>query len=325
MDAHVISVVGWVVAQSDSGVIDQVESALESAQVTGWQVFWAIVVLIAAYPAGRLAARLVRRSLTSLPGEDNVPVLLVQDVSKLTKWMVWLVALGIALAILGVDIGWLTIAIIFTLGVAILALRPVIENTAAGLVLTVRPSWSIGDQIEFDGNRGAVVEIGSRSTVIETVDGVQIHTPNSKMVAQTVTVYTAKDSRRAEFSMDLDSSTDVGHAIELFTAALKSADVIVDDPAPDVVASGFGGDGITLTARVWYPSSLTSDSPALDASVQAVTSALQKAGIKLNKNDVTLEQVSPTFDVTVHDDSSESSSPPPAEDSTEDSGSGDSS
>ena len=325
MDAYVISVVGWIIAQSDSSVVDRVESALESAQVTGWQVFWAIVVLIAAYPAGRLAARLVRRSLTQLPGESGIPILVVQDVARFAKWLVWLLAIGIALAILGADIGWLSVAAVFTIGIGILALRPMIENTAASLVLTIRPSWTIGDQIEFDGNRGKVVEIGSHSTAIETVDGLRIHTPNSKMVSETVTVYTAQDARRAEFSMDLDSSTDVGHAIELFSAALKSADVIVDDPAPDVIASGFGGDGITLTARVWYPSSLTSDSPALNASVQAVVSALQKAGIKLNKNDVTLEQVSPTFDVTVHDDSSGSSSSPPAEDSTEDSASGDSS
>lgn len=325
MDAVVIPVVGWIVAQADSDVIDQVESALESAQVTGWQVFWAIVVLVAAYPMGRIAGRLVRRSLQRLPGEPEIPVLLVQDAARVAKWLVWLVAIGIALAILGADIGWLSIAAIFTIGIGILALRPMIENTAAGLVLTTRPSWSIGDQIEFDGNRGSVVEIGSRTTAIETVDGLRIHTPNSKMVTETVTVFTAGDSRRTEFSMDLDSSTDVGHAIELFAAALKSAEVIVGDPAPDVVASGFGGDGITLTARVWYPSSLTSDTPALDASVQAVTAALQKAGIKLNKNDVTVEQVSPTFDVSVHDDSRGSPSSSPAEDPTQDSASGDSS
>ena len=325
MDAMMLPVVGRVVAQADSDTVDQVATTLESAQVTGWQVFWAIVVLVAAFPVGRVAARLVRRTLRRIPNSSSIPPILIEDVGRFAKWFVWLVALGVALAILGAHVGWLSIAAVFTIGIGILALRPMIENTAAGLVLTVRPAWTLGDQIEFDGYRGKVIEIGSHSTAIETVDGLKIHTPNSKMVTETVTVYTAQDSRRAEFSMDLDSSTDVGHAIELFSAALKSADVIVDDPAPDVVASGFGGDGITLTARVWYPSSLTSDSAALNASVQAVTAALQKAGIKLNKNDVTLEQVSPTFDVTVHDDSGRSPSPSPAEDPTEDSASGDSS
>ena len=311
MDAGVISMVGWIVAQSDS-TVDQVESTLESAQVTGWEIFWAVVVLLVAYPAGRLTARAVRGSLRRIPSASHIPEVVAHDVARFAKWFVWLVAAGVALAILGADVGWLTIALIVTLGIAVLALRPMIENTAASLVLTVRPSWTIGDQIEFDGNRGKVLDIGSHSTSIETVDGVRIHTPNTKMVQETVKVYTARDTRRAEFTMNLDGSTDVAHAIELFTNALTSADVVADDPPPDVVASGFDGDGITLTARVWYPSSLTSDSPVLDSAVQAVADALQKAGIKLNRNDVTLDQVSPTFDVTVHQDTQSPPETPPA-------------
>jgi small-conductance mechanosensitive channel len=295
-----------VLAQSDvvaqSGVVDEIESLVNSTHVTGWEVVAAIAVLIIAFPVGHLAARLVRMALKRLPNSANIPPIVFDDVARLARWLVWLVAIGISLSILGASTGWLTIVAVFLIGIAALALRPMLENTAAGLVLTLRPAFTIGDQIEVEGNRGTVLEIGGHSTVVQTVDGTKIYTPNSKMLQETVTVLTASDTRRTEFSLNVDGSTDVTKAVSIFTSALRAADVIVDDPAPHVVASGFDGDGILLTARVWYPSTITSDSPAIDAAVQAVTSSLQKAGIKLNKNDVTLEQVSPTFDVTVHGD-----------------------
>jgi len=43
--------------------VDDVESAVESAQVTGWQVLAAVLVLIAAWPVDRVAQRLAQACL----------------------------------------------------------------------------------------------------------------------------------------------------------------------------------------------------------------------------------------------------------------------
>jgi hypothetical protein len=68
---------GVILAQTDK--VDEVEGAVESAQVTGWQVLAAVLVLVAAYLVGRLARRLVKRSFRK---SDNVPPALVYDVSR---------------------------------------------------------------------------------------------------------------------------------------------------------------------------------------------------------------------------------------------------
>ena len=129
MDAVVIPVVGWIVAQSDSDTVDQVESAVESAQVTGWQVLWAIVVLVVAFPVGRLIQRLVRRSMNGLPNASSIPTIIVDDVARVAKWFVWLIALGIALYILGADVGFLSIAAIVTIGICLIL--PLRQEVAA--------------------------------------------------------------------------------------------------------------------------------------------------------------------------------------------------
>lgn len=83
---------------------------------------------------------------------------------------------ALAITLLGVTVGWLLIIVILILG--LLMIRPMVENIAAGLLLTVRPSFTIGDQIQTDEYKGVVSEIGSRTTMLQTNTGVAMHIPN---------------------------------------------------------------------------------------------------------------------------------------------------
>lgn len=269
----------------DQSVVDQIQSALESAQISGWQLLAAALVLIAAYPLGKLIHRLVARGFRKVP---DVPAVLLNDVGRFAQWFVYLMAFGLALGFLGVDVGWLALFVIVGLIVGGLMLRPIIENTAAGLVLTVRPAFSVGDQIDISGERGVVLEIGSHTTVLRTVDGVRIHIPNTHMLGEITRVYTAFDSRRTEFDITLDGSIDLKHTLATILDALAGVDHVVADPAPDVVASAFDGAGVTVTVRVWYPSSMISDRPVVDAAIRAVDQAILDAGIPLGVTDINI-------------------------------------
>ena len=157
--------IGRILAQPSP---DNVEGAVESAQVSGWDVLAAVIVLILAYPVGRLAQRLAKRAIRKAP---DVPPEITYDVSRGARYFVYLIAAAIALVLVGVGSSWVALVIIAVLLVAALIARPQIENTSAGLVLTVRPSFAVGDQIEVLGTRGTVLQIGSHSTVLESVDG----------------------------------------------------------------------------------------------------------------------------------------------------------
>jgi small-conductance mechanosensitive channel len=275
---------GYLAAQTgDESVVDQIQNALDTAHISGWQILGAALVLIAAWPVGKLVHRLVVRGFRKVP---DVPAVLVDDVGRFARWFVYLLAFGLALSFLGVDVGWLALFVIVGLVLGGLMLRPIIENTAAGLVLTVRPAFTVGDQIEISGERGVVLEIGSHTTVLRTVDGVRIHIPNTHMLGELTRVYTAFDSRRAEFDITLDGSVDLKEALATILDALGGVDHVVADPAPDVVASAFSGDDMTVTVRVWYPSSMTSDRQAVDAAIRAVDQAIVDAGIALGQTDI---------------------------------------
>jgi small conductance mechanosensitive channel len=284
--------VGGILAQADK--VDDVESAVESAQVTGWQILAAALVLIAAYPIGRLAQRLVKRGFSKGP---DVPPMLTYDVSRGARFLIYLSAGAIALSLLGVGGSWIAMVIVVVLLIAVLTARPQIENTSAGLVLTVRPSFGVGDQIEVMGTRGMVLEIGSHSTVLESVDGVRSYIPNTSMLGEMVHVYSATDARRAQFDMSLAAGTDIATALGIVLRSLPTADGVLADPAPEVMASRLDQDAMIVTARIWYSSKLETDIAPVSAAILAVRAALDDAGVELGGAttglDVTNESASP--------------------------------
>jgi small conductance mechanosensitive channel len=267
---------GAILAQADK--VDDVEGAVESAQVTGWQLLAAVLVLVAAYPVGRLVQRLVKRAFRRGP---DVPPALIFDVSRAARGLVWLSAGAIALSLVGVGGNWIAMVIAVILLLVVLTIRPQIQNTSAGLVLTMRPSFGVGDQIKVMDTRGTVLEIGSHSTVIESVDGIRSYIPNTSMLGEMVHVYTAKDARRAQFDMSLPAGTDIAKALGIISKTLATSDGVLPDPPSEVLATRLDQDAMIVTARFWYTSKLKTDIGPVSGATLAVRDALDAAGIGL--------------------------------------------
>ncbi len=284
--------IGALVAQSS--VVDEVDNALSSSQVTGWQVLAAGVVLIVSYPVGHLVRGLATRAMRRVP---DMPAVLVTDVGRFAKWSVWLLGLAIAIGLV-TSFSVTAILIVAILVVAVLTLRPMLENMSAGLVLTLRPAFAVGDQIEVLDQEGVVLEIGSHSTVLKSIDGIRSHIPNVSMIGQKIDVYTAFDSRRSEFDLSLPSGTDVSSAIDLIRNAAASAEGVVADPAPTALASGFNEDAFIVTVYFWYPSKMQSDVTVAHAAIEAVKNALDKAGIQAGGPTTALDITSDTQTAT---------------------------
>jgi small-conductance mechanosensitive channel len=206
---------------------------------------------------------------------------IIYDVSRGARYLIYLIAIAIALVLVGVGSSWIAIVIVVVLLVAVLTARPQIQNTSAGLVLTMRPSFGVGDQIEVMDTRGTVLKIGSHSTVLESVDGVRSYIPNTSMLGEMVHVYTASDARRAQFDMSLASGTDIAKALGIISKSLATAEGVLSDPAPEVLASRLDQDAMIVMARFWYSSKLKGDTKPVSAATLAVRNALDGAGIEL--------------------------------------------
>ena len=242
------------------------------------------------------------RGVRRLP---NVTEPLVQDIGRLIRWSVYLIAFALAMTFLGVTVGWLSIVVIVILILGLLMVRPMVENISAGLLMTLRPSFTIGDQIQTDEYKGVVSEIGSRTTVLKTNTGISIHIPNVEVADKVIAVYSAYDSRRAGFNLRVDYDTDLTALTADLVKAISNIDGIESDPAPSVQATGYNGRSIELAIEFWYPSSHHSDSGPMDLAVRAVQTELAKSGIVPVANTVGILQ-SPSVEVTRTKDGADS-------------------
>jgi small conductance mechanosensitive channel len=272
-----------------SNPVNDITDAVQSAQTTGWDFVAALLIMVVAYPLARLARRFSKRAMRKLP---KAPKVLVDDVGRLVFWSVMAIAAGLALNALGVGIGWFSVALAAALILMVLMLKPIVESMAAGLLLTMRPNFEIGDLIEVEGLRGTVREVGTRATQLETSDGIRVFIPNQDMLKQTVKVYTSFDHRRATFDVVLARSSHLDAAAKTIREAVAGADGVVADPAPTVQATALQQNGMTFAVEYWYRSSHASDGAATDAAIRATSAAITRAGLDLTSPLVDISDVS---------------------------------
>lgn len=279
-----------VVAQSVDD-IEKIDEAIETSTATGWEIAAAVVIAILSWPVSAIAGRLARRISRRIP---NTPDYVPELVGRSIRVIVVLVGTAWAMSLLGVDVGWFALVVALVAVVAFLMLRPLIENLAAGLLLQSRPSFSVGDEIASNGYVGDVALISARSTVIQTRDWRRVHIPNEDVLDEAIEVYTAFDRRRSTIDLEVDYVADPDEVDRVLVAAVSAVDGVRDDPAPVVLARGFGAGSTILQVRWWHDADIRSENHSRDRVVRAIKRALDEAGIAMPSPEIRIAQTEAT-------------------------------
>ncbi|MFX0547144.1 mechanosensitive ion channel family protein [Roseovarius sp. S1116L3] len=159
------------------------------------------------------------------------------------------------------------------------AIRNVVADILSGIALGVEGPFRIGDWVDIDAlARGKVIEIGWRTTRLLTRDGTYTILPNSQIARQSITNYSApRPEYRAQISITLDHGMPIAKARQVMVDALKSAQIIQQEPAPDVRVTSYEEGGITYALRYWL-SRFDRDIDCRDEVFSLVDDALRRAG-----------------------------------------------
>jgi small-conductance mechanosensitive channel len=121
--------------------------------------------------------------------------------------LVWLIAVLMLLANLGVDITAL-VAGLGVGGVAVaLALQTVLSDLFASLAIALDRPFTIGDTLQLDNLVGRVEHIGIKSTRLRSVDGEQIIVSNAQLLAARLRNFGRADERRALYLIGVPYET----------------------------------------------------------------------------------------------------------------------
>ncbi len=173
-------------------------------------------------------------------------------IAKLVQAAAFLVAILVALPLVGIDITALSI---FggALGVGLgFGLQKVASNYVSGYIILLEGSVRIGDLVTVDSRHGVVKGIESRYTVIRSLDGTESIVPNEAMITQIVTNHSFTDRKVVvKVKVSVGYGTDIDKAFALLLAAARRQPRVLADPPPAVVITALGDNGIDLELGVW--------------------------------------------------------------------------
>ena len=134
-----------------------------------------------------------------------------------------------------------------------LAARETIANFFGGINILIDRPFRTGDYIILDsGERGEVVEVGLRSTRINTRDDVQISIPNFVITdAKIINESVPKNRFRVRIKVGVAYGSDVEHVEELLLRTAKSNQLVTLSPEPRVRFRSFGDSALEFELLCW--------------------------------------------------------------------------
>ena len=200
-----------------------------------------------------LIARLVIWILTQLIlyrvyKEKSINVGRQYAINQLLKYVVYIIAFIVSLQYLGINMTLIiggAAALLVGIG---LGLQQTFNDFFSGLVLLFERSVAVGDILEFDGTVGKVMQIGLRSSLIETRNSSTMVVPNSVLVNQKVDNWTHFSyDVRFEIKLGVAYGADTKKVKEILLNIANDNAYVMKDPPPFVRFNDFGESSLDFT------------------------------------------------------------------------------
>lgn len=210
----------------------------------------AFVVLILSIFAAKVLRRVVENKMAERGIEEEYRELQILG-GRMTYTVVLILGLTISLKVAGIDLTTIIAAVAFGIG---FALRDLIMNFLAGIMILSGRHFIIGDFIKVGGTIGKVVEIQSRVTILQAIDGTKVIMPNAELLSKEVISLTSNPFRRIEVALKVDYQSDLQNVMRVCMKAAKQTKKILIEPKPAVVVDGFDDVGVNIIIRAWVES-----------------------------------------------------------------------
>jgi len=162
------------------------------------------------------------------------------------------------------------------------ALKDLLENFAAGVLILWRRPFSLDDQIRSGSFEGTVVEINFRSTVLRTYDGLKVFIPNGRVFTESLENLTGFPQRRTTVVLGIDQAASVGTARRVILESLGRMQPagVLPDPSPVVFFNAVGDFSNELHVLYWTaPPNRFSELTTRSEVTERLYTALLEAGI----------------------------------------------
>ncbi|MER0279021.1 mechanosensitive ion channel domain-containing protein [Clostridioides difficile] len=223
------------------------ESFLEWATTSGVKLIIGILILSIGF---KIIKKFVNHVMLLL-GKRDIDLTLRRFLKSLLLSVLKVAVVIIVLEYWGMSLSSFA-AVIASAGVAIgLALQGSLSNFAGGfIILLIRP-FKVGDYIEAAGHGGTVEQIGLFYTQLVTPDNKQILIPNGSVSNDSLTNYSAKNTRRVDLTFSVGYEDDIVQVRRVLKEIVNNHKLIINEPEPFIGIVEHGDNAIKFAVRVW--------------------------------------------------------------------------
>jgi small-conductance mechanosensitive channel len=244
MVLHITGYLGTVIA-----ALDGIGFSVGKQHLSLYTVLVGLLSLAALITLALWLSKVVEgRLVTAMP--DNINLRLAM--SKMAHGLLLVVAILIALPLVGIDI---TVLSVFggALGVGLgLGLQKIAANYVSGFTLLLEQSIRIGDMVTVGQYFGEITQIATRYTVIRSHDGTENIVPNDTLITSAVVNHTlANRDNRMMLQVQVAYGSDLDRVKRVLLEALDKVGGTLSEPKPQVQLTRFGDNGIDLDLVFW--------------------------------------------------------------------------
>lgn len=258
---------------------------LGSIPVTTWDLIQALLILFITYAVAKFLQKTLVKLSTTTEGKIPPPI---YTLSRVIFYLI--IVLGVFSAFASIGVNFTNLAIVagaLSVGIGF-GLQSIVNNFVSGIIILIEQNIKIGDFVELDsGLKGIVSDINVRSTIVNTLDNLDIIVPNSELVAAKVTNYTLNEPIvRIHIPFGVAYGSDKELVKKAVLEAAKNVSITYDDGVnrrPQVWLTGFGDSSLNFELVNWVSPKLGRAAPGSWKALYnwEIESALHKYGIEI--------------------------------------------
>lgn len=172
---------------------------------------------------------------------------------QIMKYVIYIVVILVSFEIVGIKLTLLlagSAALLVGLG---LGLQQIFQDIMSGIAILFEGSLKVGDIVEIQDNLvGKVIEIGLRTSKLETRDNIIMVVPNSKFVTDIV-INWSHIEKRTRFHIDVGVAygSDVDKVTQVLLQCAEDIKKVSKSPAPFVRFNNFGNSSLDFQLYFW--------------------------------------------------------------------------
>ena len=211
----------------------------------------ALVIILVALLVGRLIRKVINRAVEKVPSLDRSVGNIFYSIART---FLWLFTVLIILDLFGFNTASL-LTVLGAAGLAVgLAMKDSLSNIAAGLMLLLLRPYRVGDYIDCGSVSGTIKEMGLFTTTLSTADGIFIAAPNSTLFGSPVKNYSRNATRRVDITVGISYGDSLPEGLRVLQGLMEKNELILKDPAPEVLVDNLADSSVNLTLRFWVAS-----------------------------------------------------------------------